>query len=124
MVGFYFLKAPYPPMLGVITFVTNMIPYFGPILGAIPIVGLTLLATDMYRALWALIFYVVLQQIEGNFLGPKILGGSIGVSPFWVIFAILIGGGLFGVWGMILGVPALAGARLLMQEYLYGNKRQ
>lgn len=103
----YFIGTPYPILISVIVGVTNVIPFFGPYLGAIPSTILILLI-DPIQALYFLIFVFILQQFDGNFLGPKILGNSTGLSSFWVIFSITFFGGLFGVLGMLLGVPAFA----------------
>lgn len=94
-------------LFSVIVGVTNMIPYFGPFMGGIPVVLLVLFESPL-KALWVAIFIFILQQFDGSILGPKILGNSINLSPFWIIFAIIVGGGLFGVTGMFLGAPALA----------------
>ena len=101
------LKMPYVALVSVIVGVTNLIPVFGPIIGAIPSVMLIFLVSPM-KALVFLVFIIVLQQVDGNILGPKILGSSIGINGFWVIFAILLGGGFFGVLGMLLAVPVFA----------------
>lgn len=98
---------PYAPLVSVIITVFNMIPMFGPFIGAIPSILLILLV-DPWQALIFTVFIILLQQADGNFIGPKILGESTGLSGFWVIVAILVGGGLWGVVGMIIGVPALA----------------
>ena len=98
---------PYVPMISVIVGVTNIIPFFGPYLGAIPSALLSAL-TSPVKALVFLAFILILQQVDGNIIGPKILGNSTGLSSFWVIFAILLFGGLFGIPGMILGVPTFA----------------
>ncbi len=98
---------PYAPLISVIITVFNMIPMFGPFIGAIPSILLILLV-DPWQALIFTVFIILLQQADGNFIGPKILGESTGLSGFWVIVAILVGGGLWGVVGMIIGVPALA----------------
>ena len=87
--------------------VTNVIPVFGPYIGALPTVIL-LFVTDPPQGIIFLIYILVLQQVDGNLIGPKILGDSTGISPFWVIFAIVVGGGLFGFLGMLLGVPTIA----------------
>ncbi len=87
--------------------VTNIVPVFGPYIGAVPTVIL-LFVTDPPQGIIFLIFVVILQQVDGNLIGPKILGDSTGISPFWVIFAIVVGGGLFGFLGMLLGVPSIA----------------
>ena len=106
-VGMSILKLPYSMLISVIIGVTNIIPFFGPFIGAIPSTFLILLINPM-QALYFLIFVFALQQFDGNILGPKILGDSTGLSSFWVMFAILLFGGLFGFVGMVLGVPLFA----------------
>lgn len=103
----YFMKMPYSVLVSVIVGVTNVIPFFGPYLGAVPSTILIMLANPI-QGLYFVIFILVLQQIDGNIIGPKILGDSTGLSSFWVVFAILMGGGLFGIPGMIIGVPLFA----------------
>ena len=98
---------PYAPLVSVVVGVTNVIPFFGPFLGAIPSAFLILLDSPI-KCLYFIIFIVALQQFDGNILGPKILGESTGLSSFWVIVAILVGGGLWGVPGMFFGVPIFA----------------
>ncbi len=98
---------PYIALISVIIGVTNIIPVFGPFIGAIPSVILIFLVDPIY-ALYFVIFIVVLQQVDGHIIGPRILGNTTGLSPFWVIFAILLFGGAFGVLGMIFGVPIFA----------------
>ena len=97
-------KMPYPLIIAVIVGVTNIIPYFGPFIGAIPSALLVLLV-DPSKCIGFLIFIFILQQFDGNILGPKILGSKTGLSSFWVLFSLLIFGGLFGVVGMLIGVP-------------------
>ena len=106
-IGMNFLNMPYILLISVIIGVTNVIPFFGPYLGAIPSIFLILLV-DPLQAIYFAIFILVLQQFDGNILGPKILGESTGLSSFMVIVAIMVGGGLFGVPGMIVGVPVFA----------------
>lgn len=101
------LKFPYAPLVSVVVGVTNVIPFFGPFLGAIPSAFLILLDSPI-KCLQFIVFILILQQFDGNILGPKILGDSTGLSSFWVIVAILVGGGLWGVPGMFLGVPIFA----------------
>lgn len=98
------LKMPYTILVSVVVGVTNVIPFFGPFIGAIPSAFLILVVSPQ-QCLIFLVFILILQQIDGNIIGPAILGDSTGLSSFWVIFSILIGGGLFGFAGMILGVP-------------------
>lgn len=106
-IGLTFLKMPYALLVSVIVGVTNVIPFFGPYLGAIPSALLILLVNPL-KCLYFLIFIIILQQLDGNVIGPKILGQSTGLSGFWVIFSITIFGGLWGVAGMIVGVPLWA----------------
>ena len=106
-IGTSILKMPYAMLVSVIVGVTNVIPFFGPYIGAIPSAVLIALADPM-KGIYFLIFILLLQQFDGNFLGPKILGNSTGLTGFWVIFAITVFGGLFGILGMIVGVPIFA----------------
>ncbi len=101
------LAMPYTPLVSVIVGVTNIIPFFGPFLGAIPSLFLILLASPV-KALYFLVFVICLQQLDGNVIGPKILGDKTGLSSLWVIIAILVGGSFFGVPGMFFGVPVCA----------------
>lgn len=105
-IGLWIIGAPYHLLLALIIGVTNMIPYFGPFIGGTPAVIITLFYSPI-TAIWVLLFIVVLQQFDGNVLGPKILGDSVGVGPFWIMLAIIIGGGLFGLLGMLIGVPVI-----------------
>ncbi len=98
------LQMPYAPMIGFIVGITNMIPVFGPFIGAIPCL-IILLIINPWQSLEFLIFIIILQQIDGNIIGPHILGDSMGLPTLWVMFAIIVGGALFGVVGMFLGVP-------------------
>ncbi len=98
---------PYAMLISVIVGVTNIIPFFGPFIGAIPS-ALLILMVDPLTCLYFLIFILILQQLDGNVIGPKILGGSTGLPSFWIMFAILVGGGMFGFAGMILGIPVFA----------------
>ena len=98
---------PYAVLVSVIVGVTNIIPFFGPYIGAIPSILLVLMINPV-KALYLLIIIIVLQQIDGNVIGPKILGDSTGLSSFWVIFSITVFGGMFGIAGMLLGVPSFA----------------
>jgi predicted PurR-regulated permease PerM len=115
--GFYLLKAPYPLLLSLIIGITNMIPYFGPFIGAVPVTVITLFF-DPILSLWVVAFIFALQQFDGYILGPKILGKSLGLSPFWIILAILIGGGLFGVIGMLIGVPIMAIIKNMVTKHI------
>ena len=106
-VGCTILKMPYTPLVSVIVGATNVIPFFGPFLGAIPSAVLILLASPIKMVYFAL-FVLFLQQLDGNVIGPAILGDKTGLSSLWVISAILVGGSFFGVIGMFFGVPVFA----------------
>lgn len=114
-VGLMIMQMPYSLLVAVIVGVTNVIPFFGPLIGAVPGFVLIVLAEPV-KGLYFLIFVLVLQQVDGNIIGPKILGDSTGLSAFWVVFAILVGGGLFGFMGMLLGVPTFAVIYYLIRE--------
>lgn len=101
------MQMPYTLLVSVIVGVTNVIPFFGPFIGAIPSAIIIVLASPI-QGVYFVIFVLILQQLDGNVIGPKILGDSTGLTPFWVVFAILVGGGLFGFAGMLLGVPTFA----------------
>ena len=116
-VGFLIMGAPYATLLALIIGITNMIPYFGPFIGAVPVVLLVIFQSPIL-ALYSSLFILLLQQFDGYILGPKILGDSVGVTPFWIILAIIIGGGLFGVLGMFLGVPTFAVIRVQYLKYI------
>ena len=103
-IGTSLLKMPFAILVSVIVGITNVIPYFGPFIGAVPSI-LLILMIDPIKSLIFAVFILFLQQLDGNFIGPKILGDRTGVSPFGVLFSILVGGGLFGFIGMIVAVP-------------------
>ncbi len=115
-IGVSILKMPYPLLISVIVGITNVIPFFGPYIGAIPSAFLVLLI-DPGKCLIFIIFIFLLQQLDGNVIGPAILGDSTGVSPFWIVVSILVGGGLFGFIGMLLGVPTFAVFYFLVKTF-------
>ena len=106
-VGLLILQMPYAILISVVVGVTNFIPFFGPYLGAIPSAVLIFMVNPI-QALYFIIFIFVLQQIDGNFIAPRILGDSTGMSSLMVLVAIMVGGGLFGIPGMLIGVPVCA----------------
>lgn len=106
-IGMKILNLPYSVLISVVVGVTNVIPFFGPFIGAIPSIFILLIIKPVY-ALWFSIFILILQQLDGNIIGPKILGNTIGISGMWVMFSVIIGGGLFGIPGMFIGVPVFA----------------
>ena len=116
-IGCSILRMPYTLLVSVIIGITNIIPFFGPFIGAIPCLIIVTI-TDPLHGLYLLIFILVLQQVDGNIIGPKILGESTGLSSFWVIFAIMVGSGLFGFAGMLFGVPTFAVIYYLAQRLI------
>lgn len=111
------MKMDFVALISVVVGVTNIIPFFGPFIGAIPSALLLLVAAPR-QVIPFVIFIFILQQFDGNILGPKILGDSTGLSPFWVMFAIFVGGGMFGFAGMILGVPIFAVIYSLVRDFV------
>ncbi len=114
-IGMMFIYPSYAVLIAVVIGVTNMIPFFGPFIGAIPCGFILLVVSPMSAVIFA-IFIFALQQFDGNILGPKILGDSLGLSPIWVLAGILIGNGLFGLMGMLIGVPSFAVIYSLVSE--------
>ncbi|MFA9376040.1 MAG: AI-2E family transporter [Lachnotalea sp.] len=115
--GTKMMNTPYPVLVSVIIGVTNIIPFFGPYLGAIPC-ALFILLVSPVKVIYFIIFIILLQTFDGNVLGPKILGHSTGLSSFWVIVSILLGGGLFGILGMFIGVPVFAVIYALVKAFI------
>lgn len=105
--GMLLFNMEYALLISVIIGITNVIPFFGPFIGAIPSI-LILLIVNPYSALWFAVFILVLQQLDGNIIGPLILGDYVGISPLWIMISIVIGSGLFGFAGMLLSVPVFA----------------
>ena len=112
-----------PAFISVIIGITNIIPFFGPFIGAIPC-GLLLLLENPMHCLYFIIFIFVLQQLDGNVIGPNILGNTTGVSSFWVLFAILLFGGMWGVVGMVIGVPLFAVIYDIIRKLVYRGLRK
>ena len=118
--GVLIMGLPYAMLIAVMVGVTNIIPFFGPLLGMVPSALLLLMEKPIY-ALWFLIFILILQQIDGNILQNRILGEKLGISDLWVLVSILVFGGIFGVIGMLLGVPVFAVIYTLITDHI--NKR-
>ena len=109
-------RMPYAPLISIIVGITNIIPVFGPFIGAVPGIVI-LLFLDPGKALGFAFLILIIQQIDGNIIGPKILGDSIGISALWVLFAIVVFGDLFGLVGMVIGVPVFATLLGLVKEF-------
>lgn len=125
-IGLLLMGTQYAVLISFIVGLTNMIPYFGPFIGMIPAFLLTLIVQPS-MAIWVLLFIFILQQFDGWYLGPKILGDQVGVSPLFIIFAVTVGGGIFGVLGMFLSVPIIALIKIYTEkfiEYRLENKKQ
>ncbi len=116
-IGMKVFGIPYDLIISTLVGVTNIIPFFGPFIGAVPSI-LILLLVDPVKALWFTIFILILQQVDGNIIGPKILGNSVGISGLWIMFGVIIGGGLFGFMGMIIGVPVVAVLYTMISEHI------
>lgn len=113
----YIIQAEYPLILALIIGIANMIPYFGPLIGGVPAVIITLLV-DPGKGLWMTLFILALQQFDGLILGPKILGIQLNLKPVWIISAIIVGGGLYGVAGMFFATPIAALIKTIMNNYM------
>lgn len=122
-IGCNIFDFPYPTLIATIIGVTNIIPFFGPFIGAIPCSVLIFLISPI-QCVYFVLFILVLQQFDGNILGPKILGDSTGLASFWVLFSILLFGGLFGFAGMVLGVPVFAMLYSILQRLVYRGLRR
>lgn len=116
-IGFSIMGVHYAPILGLIICITNMIPYFGAFIGAIPAI-VTALMFDPIKAIWVALFIIVLQQVDGNVIGPRVMGNYIGLEPIWILLAIAIGGNFGGIIGMILAIPLGAVVKLLLVAFV------
>lgn len=122
-IGMAILRMPYIMIISMIVGITNIIPIFGPFIGAIPGTILVLIASPR-KAIWFVIFIIALQQLDGNIIGPKILGSKIGLSPFWMLFSIIVFGSMFGIIGMIVGVPLFAVVYDLITSYVNSRLKE
>lgn len=116
-------KMPYILLISVIIGVTNIIPFFGPFIGAVPCFIIILFVSPTH-AFWFLLIIFIIQQIDGNIIGPKILGDSIGISAFWILFSILVAGKLLGLVGMIIGVPLFAILYSIIKDFIEGKLKK
>ncbi len=122
-VGCQIFNFPYPTLVATIIGVTNVVPFFGPFIGAVPCSVLIFLVSPL-KCVYFVLFILALQQFDGNILGPKILGDSTGLASFWVLFSILLFGGLFGFAGMVLGVPVFAMFYSITRRLVYRGLRK
>lgn len=113
-------KMPYTVLVSVIVGITNIIPFFGPFIGAIPSFIIILFVSPV-KGLWFLLIILLIQQLDGNVIGPKILGDTIGISAFWILFSILVAGKVLGIVGMIIGVPLFAIFYSIVKIFIEGK---
>jgi len=117
LVLLFVFKIPYAVLVAFLVGISNVIPFFGPFIGAVPS-AIMIFFVSPIKALWFIIIIIVIQQVDGNIIAPKILGESIGLTPFWVLFSTLIFGNLFGIIGMIIGVPLFAFIYSIVKDVL------
>ena len=117
------MKMPYAPLIAFVVGVTNMIPVFGPFIGAVPST-LILLIIDPILAMEFLVFILILQQIDGNIIGPHILSDAVGLPTLWVMFAIIVGGAMFGVVGMFVGIPIFSVIYTLTEDWIHRRLKE
>ncbi|QSX07138.1 AI-2E family transporter [Sedimentibacter sp. zth1] len=123
IIVFSIFKVPYAPLMGSIIGIFNLIPYFGPIIGAVPVVVVCFIISPS-KALTALIIIIIIGQLDGNFIDPKIVGNNVGVSPFWVVSAVIVGGSMLGPVGMILGVPSVVLIKTIIEDTIKARLRE
>ena len=111
-------KVKYALILGGMIGLFNLIPYFGAIFANVLAVIITLITGGVFQAIWVAVGLIILQQVDGNFIGPKIMGSMLDASPLWIIFAVTVGGGLFGIIGMIISVPVLVVLKMVVSDFL------
>ena len=121
--GMIIFRMPYIMIISIIIGITNIIPIFGPFIGAVP-ASILILISEPKKVIWFIIFVIALQQLDGNIIGPRILGSRVGLSPFWMLFSIIIFGSMFGIAGMIIGVPLFAVAYDLIGAYINSKLEQ
>lgn len=118
------MRVKYAPVFGLLLGVCNLIPYFGSIVACVLIIFATLLTGGVFKAVWTGVMLIVLQQLDGNFIGPKIMGSMLEARPVLIIFAVTLGGGLFGIWGMILSVPVAMVVKMLLEEFIKSREEK
>ena len=118
------LHVKYAIILGLMIGVCNLIPYFGAIFASVSSIIITLITGGFFQALWTAISLLILQQIDGNFIGPRIMGQMLNASPLWIIFAVTLGGGLFGIVGMIISVPVLVVIKMIVIDYINDKEKR
>ena len=122
-VGLLIFGVPNAILLGMMVGFMNLIPYFGALIGGAGCAIIALLSGNVYTAIGVAVYILVMQQIDGNIIQPRIVGGGIGIKPIYVLLAITAGGGLFGFWGIVLGVPVMAIIQMLLSDYIQYRNR-
>lgn len=122
-IGLAIFRVPYAVLLGMSLGLLNMIPYFGAIIGSIGIALVTLLTSNFYTAIGVVIYVVVVQQIDANIIQPRVVGGSVGLRPIYVLLSITLFGGLFGFWGIFLGPPLMAIVQMFVRDATVAKQR-
>lgn len=117
-VVFMIFKIPYAAFLGLVIGIGNLVPIFGPIVAAFVVYFIGMISLGPINALWLFVYQIVLAQVDGNIINPKIVGAQVGLKPLWVLVSVTIFGGLFGPLGMVLGVPIFASVKLVMDDFL------
>lgn len=118
------LRIKYALMLGILIGVMNMIPYFGSIISTVVSILITIFSCGIFPAIWTGVALLILEQIDGNFIGPKIIGDMLDMRPLWVIFSVTIGGGLFGIVGLLLSVPVMMVIKMIFADLLNARERR
>ncbi len=123
-IGLAIFRVPYAVLLGLLLGILNMIPYFGALIGGVGIVLITLLTNGFYAALGVTIYIIVIQQVDANIIQPRVVGDSVGLRPIYVLLAITLFGGLFGFWGIFLGVPLMAVIQMFVRDASIRKRRR
>lgn len=124
VIGLSLFRLPQAVLIGCLIGLLNFIPYFGAIIGGMVAVLVALVSQNIYSAIGVLIYVVVIQQLDANILQPKIVSSAVGMRAIYVLFAITVGGGLFGFWGMLISVPMMAILKMLVQDFIAYRKRK
>ncbi|MFR5600201.1 MAG: AI-2E family transporter, partial [Holdemania filiformis] len=122
-IGMLIMRLPFAVLISFIVGLTNMIPVFGPFIGAVPGIFILFIVDPIYSLIFA-VFVLLLQQFDGNILGPMILGDQLGLPSLWVMFSIIVGGGMFGILGMFLGVPVFAVLYVVVRGFVSGRLKE
>ena len=123
-IGLLIFRVPYAALLGIVMGLLNMIPYFGAVVGGLGVALVTLLTSNIYTAVAVTIYIVVVQQVDANIIQPRVVGGSVGLRPIYVLLGITLFGGIFGFWGIFLGVPLMAVIQMLVKDAIHRKQEK